>query len=51
MGRDGRGTQRELEETLRDVSEAAAAIRSLSEALERDPDMLLKGKDPAKAWK
>ena len=51
MGRDGRGTQKELEETLRDVSEAAAAIRSLSEALERDPDMLLKGKYPGKAWK
>jgi phospholipid/cholesterol/gamma-HCH transport system substrate-binding protein len=51
MGRDGRGTQKELEETLRDVSEAAAAIRSLSEALERDPDMLIKGKYPGKAWK
>jgi paraquat-inducible protein B len=51
MGRDGRGTQKELEETLRDVSEAAAAIRSLSEALERDPDMLLKGKSSDKVWK
>ena len=40
----GRGTQRDLEATLRDVSEAAEAIRSLAEALERDPDMLLKGK-------
>ncbi|MCA9586160.1 MAG: MCE family protein [Myxococcales bacterium] len=44
MGRAGRGTQRDLETTLRDVSEAAAAIRSLAEAIERDPDMLLKGK-------
>jgi phospholipid/cholesterol/gamma-HCH transport system substrate-binding protein len=44
MGRAGRGTQRDLEGTLRDVSEAAEAIRSLVEALERDPDMLLKGK-------
>jgi paraquat-inducible protein B len=51
MGRDGRGTQRDLEETLRDVGEAAAAIRSLSAALERDPDMLLKGKSSDKAWK
>ncbi len=51
VGRNGRGTQKELDETLRDVSEAAAAIRSLSEALERDPDMLLKGKSPGKAWK
>ncbi|MDB4944622.1 MAG: Paraquat-inducible protein [Labilithrix sp.] len=47
MGRNGRGTQRDLEATLRDVSEAAEAIRSLTEALERDPDMLLKGKTKA----
>lgn len=44
MGRAGRGTQRDLETTLRDVSEAAEAIRSLFDALEQDPDMLLKGK-------
>ncbi len=51
MGRNGRGTQRDLEATLRDVSEAAEAIRSLTEALERDPDMLLKGKGKTKAAK
>ena len=51
MGRNGRGTQRDLEATLRDVSEAAEAIRSLTEALERDPDMLLKGKTKGKASK
>ena len=51
MGRAGRGTQRDLEGTLRDVSEAAEAIRSLVEALERDPDMLLKGKSKGKASK
>ena len=51
MGRNGRGTQRDLEATLRDVSEAAEAIRSLTEALERDPDMLLKGKTKGKALK
>ncbi len=44
MGRAGRGTQRDLEATLVEVSDAAEAIRSLAEALERDPDMLLKGK-------
>jgi phospholipid/cholesterol/gamma-HCH transport system substrate-binding protein len=44
MGRNGHGTQRDLESTLRDVSEAAEAIRSLATAIERDPDMLLKGK-------
>ncbi len=49
LGRNGRGTQRDLETTLRDVSDAAEAIRSLSEAVERDPDMLLKGKTKGKA--
>jgi phospholipid/cholesterol/gamma-HCH transport system substrate-binding protein len=44
MGRNGNGTQRDLESTLRDVSDAAEAIRSLAAAIERDPDMLLKGK-------
>lgn len=48
MGAAGRGTQRDLEATLRDVSEAAEAIRSLVEAIERDPDMLLKGKTKTK---
>ena len=48
MGRAGRGTQRDLEATLRDVSEAAESIRSLVDALERDPDMLLKGKSKIK---
>ena len=33
-----------LEETLREVQSAAEAIRQLAESLDRDPDMLLKGK-------
>lgn len=45
VGRAGRLTQRELDATLRNVSEAADAIRSFAEAIERDPDMLLKGKN------
>jgi paraquat-inducible protein B len=44
LGRAGRGTQHDLEATLRDVAEAAQAIHVLVDALERDPDMLLKGK-------
>jgi len=44
VGRAGQGTQKELETTLRDVSEAAEAVRALVNAIERDPDMLLKGK-------
>ena len=34
----------EVDETLRDVREAAEAIRELVDALEREPDMLLKGR-------
>jgi phospholipid/cholesterol/gamma-HCH transport system substrate-binding protein len=44
MGRNGHGTQRDLESTLRSVNDAAEAVRSLAAALERDPDMLIKGK-------
>lgn len=44
IGRAGRGTQADLESTLRDVAEAAQAIHSLVDAIERDPDMLIKGK-------
>jgi ABC-type transporter Mla subunit MlaD len=49
MGRSGQGTQRDLEATLRDVSEAAAAIRGLMDSIDRDPDMLLKGRAKKKA--
>jgi phospholipid/cholesterol/gamma-HCH transport system substrate-binding protein len=49
MGRSGRGTQKDLETTLRDVSEAAESIRALVDAIERDPDMLLKGKSKARS--
>jgi paraquat-inducible protein B len=48
VGRAGQGTQKDLEATLRDLSEAAEAFRSLVEALERDPDMLLKGRAKGK---
>lgn len=44
VGRSGRVTQRELDATLRSVSEAAESIRSFIDAIERDPDMLIKGK-------
>ena len=49
MGRAGSGTQKDLEATLRDVSEAAEAIRALVDSIDRDPDMLLKGKAKRKA--
>ena len=38
----------ELEETMRDVQEFTAAMQRLADALERDPDMLLKGRGKAK---
>lgn len=34
----------DVETTLRDISEAARAVRRLADTLERDPDMLLKGR-------
>ena len=41
------GFSSEVEHTLRDVSEAAAAVRDLADALERQPDMLIKGRGRA----
>jgi phospholipid/cholesterol/gamma-HCH transport system substrate-binding protein len=49
LGRGAGGTTRELDQTLREVREAAESIRVLTEALERDPDMLIKGRAKAKA--
>jgi Na+/phosphate symporter len=46
VGRTGQDTQKELEKTLRDIGEAADAVRGFVIELERDPDMLLKGKSP-----
>jgi phospholipid/cholesterol/gamma-HCH transport system substrate-binding protein len=50
FGKGAGSTTRELESTLREVREAAESIRVLTDALERDPDMLLKGR-AAKAAK
>lgn len=48
LGRGANGTNRELESTLREVREAAESIRVLTDAMERDPDMFLKGRAKAK---
>jgi ABC-type transporter Mla subunit MlaD len=48
VGRTTRASSRELERTLRDVGDAARALREFMDALEREPDMLLKGKARAK---
>jgi ABC-type transporter Mla subunit MlaD len=44
LGRAGKGSARDLDRTLRDLDDAARAIRDLAQAIERDPDMLLKGR-------
>jgi phospholipid/cholesterol/gamma-HCH transport system substrate-binding protein len=44
LGRVGDSAEA-LDETLRDVGEAAQAVRDLAEVLERDSDMLLKGRE------
>jgi len=48
VGKSANGSVKNLDDTLRDVGEAAQAVRDLAEALERDPDMLLKGHAPKK---
>jgi ABC-type transporter Mla subunit MlaD len=44
IGRNASGSVAELRETLRDLREAARAIRDLARDLERDPEMLLRGR-------
>ncbi len=44
VGRGARGASGELSATLREVREAAEALRALVAALERDPEMLVKGR-------
>ena len=44
VARNATGLGLELEETLRDIQGAAATIQRLGDALDRDGDMLLKGR-------
>ncbi len=44
IARNARGAGRELDDTLREVRETSAAIRRLANAIERDPDMFIKGR-------
>lgn len=48
LGRTTNGSAVKLERTLRDLDEAAVAIRELANAVDRDPDMLVKGRAKAK---
>lgn len=47
-GKSAGGSARELDATMREIRDAAEAIRVLAEALERDPDMLVKGRADVK---
>ena len=49
LGQRGVESTGEIEQTLRDVAEAARTLRAFIEALERDPEMLLKGRAPARS--
>jgi phospholipid/cholesterol/gamma-HCH transport system substrate-binding protein len=44
IGRNATGATRDLDQTLGEIREAAGAIRLLAEELEREPDVLLKGR-------
>ncbi len=44
LGHSTSSSMADLERTMRDLDEAAIAIRELAEAVDRDPDMLLKGR-------
>jgi ABC-type transporter Mla subunit MlaD len=48
-GRSASATTRDLEGTLDEIRAAAGAIRSLAEELERNPDMLVKGRGQPRA--
>jgi len=44
FGRAATGSVGDLDETLREVADAARSLRELTDEIERDPDMLLKGR-------
>ncbi len=44
LGLRAAGVTGELDRTVRDLGDAARTVRSLADAIERDPDMLLKGR-------
>lgn len=44
VGRSAHGTTRELDATLREFREALEAVRDVFESLDKEPDMLIKGR-------
>jgi paraquat-inducible protein B len=49
FGRGAGSSTRDFDQALREVRDAAESIRMLADELERDPDMLLKGRAKAKS--
>ena len=47
-GKSTTSATHEMEATMRDIRDAADAIRTLADAIERDPDMLVKGRSEPK---
>ena len=48
LGRTANRSADQLERTLRDLDEAASAVHDLADAIQRDPDMLVKGRAKGK---
>lgn len=48
LGQRAVGSADRLDRTLRDLDDAAVAIRALAQAIDRDPEMLIKGRAKAK---
>jgi phospholipid/cholesterol/gamma-HCH transport system substrate-binding protein len=44
LGKSTLGSTEELERTIRELGDAARAVRELAETIDRDPDMLVKGR-------
>lgn len=49
LGRGLTSSTAELDRVLRDLGDAARSVRELADAIERDPDILVKGRAPAKS--
>ncbi|HEY8073905.1 MAG TPA: MlaD family protein [Labilithrix sp.] len=49
VGRNANGATHDLDDTLKEIRDAAEAIRTLADSLDRDPDMLLKGRAKGKS--
>jgi paraquat-inducible protein B len=51
VAQGGTSLEAEVEDLIQRVSQATESFRRLADALERDPDMLIKGRRAGKAYK